>query len=169
MNKLPRLEDDQIIQVLAGSIAIDNKPKVLQILGLGSCIALSFYYPKKNFGALAHVMLPSSVQARTPALKGKYADTAVDELVRLFQRKKISLSDIQIKIVGGAKMFMKLTSEVFDISNRNIQAIKNKLNQYNLKIQAQDIGGKRGRTIYFFLENGEIRVYYAGGKLKAIV
>ena len=171
MSNLPIVSNQEITQVLAGSIKGDKNPKVLQIIGLGSCIALTFYHPDHQFGAMAHIMLPSSNQARTPEIKGKYADTAVQELIKLFKRKKIPLSKMQIKIIGGSKMFANLNSEIFDISYRNIEAVKCELKKHGLdkQIIGRDTGGTKGRTIYFFLKSGKIQIYFAGGKLKTFV
>jgi chemotaxis protein CheD len=161
--------DKTEIHVLAGLIKYDSSPKRLQILGLGSCVAICFYSEQNKFGALAHVMLPSSTNAKTPELKGKYADLAVKELVSIFRRKKISKKNITIKIVGGSSMFAKFKRNSFDIASRNIEAIKEQLATFDLKVSASDLGGTKGRTINFYLEDGSIKIYNAGGKLRKII
>ena len=146
-----------------------SPPEILQILGLGSCIGLCFYSKEDKFGAIAHIMLPSSKNARTPNLRGKYADSAVEELIKVFKKKKIPKSQIQVKMVGGSSMFSQLKSNAFDIAKRNIEAVKNHLQSYELKISGSDLGGNKGRTINFNLETGEIKIYAAGGKLKKVI
>ncbi|MFX1512208.1 MAG: chemotaxis protein CheD [Promethearchaeota archaeon] len=162
-------EAEKAINVTAGNISISHSPKVLQVVGLGSCIALTFYSPKKKLGALAHVVLPSSKKARTPQFKGKYADTAVKELISLFRNKKVQPENTIVKICGGSNMFTNFRSDVFDIGKKNYIAIKEELTKNKLKITAKDIGGNKGRSIYFNLENGEIEIYFAGRKLKNII
>jgi chemotaxis protein CheD len=155
--------------VLAGLIKSGRSPEILQILGLGSCIGLCFYSKDEKFGAIAHIMLPSIKNARTPDLKGKYADSAVKELLNIFKKKKISKNKILVKMTGGSSMFSNLKSNAFDIANRNIDAVKKHLKEYDLKLTASDVGGNKGRTINFDLDTGEIKIYAAGGKLKKII
>lgn len=166
MTNLPDIPSSNLHQVLAGSILTAEPPNVLQILGLGSCVAVTFYVPQLMFGAMAHVMLPTADNARTPDLKGKYADSAVPELLRIIKKKKVRLDTVQVKLVGGARMFTQFSSEIFDISQRNIEAVERVLGEVGLTVSAKDLGGSRGRSIYFFPETGEIQVYFAGGKLK---
>ena len=163
------INDRKEVQVLAGLIKYDLSPGILQILGLGSCVAICFYSKPDQFGALAHVMLPSSTKAKTPELKGKYADLAVKELLSIFRLKKILKKNITVKIVGGSNMFSQLKHNSFDIANRNIEAIRDQLNLFHLKILASDLGGNKGRTIHFYLEDGRIKISNAGGKLKTII
>ncbi|MFX1254567.1 MAG: chemotaxis protein CheD [Promethearchaeota archaeon] len=155
--------------MVAGSIVVGQPPDILQILGLGSCVAVSFYYSEKQLGALAHIMLPSIAMARTPHLKGKYADTAIPLLFEIFQKKHIPKIKIDVKIIGGSHMFPKYRHETFDVGNRNIEAVKNELKKLNLKIKGVDTGGTCGRSLFFILETGKIyvldpdrnlRVYY---------
>ena len=156
-------------QVLAGRIVLAEPPTVLQILGLGSCVAIAFYSPERQIGALAHVMLPSSVKALKSTPKGKYADTAVTELLRRFRKQNILRQKTVIKIVGGSSMFSHRKNQMFDIAARNIEAVKDALKDHNLKISAKVIGGTKGRSILFYLETGEIQVYFAGGQLETII
>ncbi len=165
------LKNDSLdaINVTAGNISIDYSPRVLQVVGLGSCIAVAFYNKPKKLGALAHVVLPSSIRARTPQIKGKYADSAIKELVTLFQKKKARIKNTSVKITGGSIMFSNLNRDVFDIGKKNYIAVKEELKKYNLKIASQDIGGNQGRSIYFDLNNGDIKIFFSGQRLKKIL
>jgi chemotaxis protein CheD len=157
--------------VLAGNIKHDKPPYILQILGLGSCVAITFYHQKTKSGIMAHVVLPARDRddILTPEFKGKYANTAVEELINWTKKNKFDLSEIKVKLVGGAKMFKNSVSDVLNISERNIESIKEEFFKYNIKIDKTELGGTKGRSILFNLENGEIRIFHAGGKLKAII
>lgn len=165
-----KLESTELIeQVYAGSIRFSKSPKIFQILGLGSCIGICFYSSKEKFGALAHVMLPSSERAKTPNIKGKYVDTAIPELLKIFQINNIQTTDLIVKIVGGSNMFPQLKQTIFDIATKNFLAVKEYLERYNLSIYSQDIGGNTGRSIKFFLESGEIHIFRTNNILKTII
>ena len=68
------------INVPAGEIKVGYNPKVFQVLGLGSCVAVTFYYPKKQYGGLAHILLPDSSKVKRSTEKEKYADIAISKL-----------------------------------------------------------------------------------------
>ena len=157
--------------VLAGNIIHEKAPYILQVLGLGSCVAVTFYHQKTKSGIMAHVVLPSRDREdqKTPHLKGKYANIAVEELVNWAMKNKISASELEIKLVGGAKMFKNTVSDVLNISDRNIESITSELAKHNLKAKKTELGGNKGRSIFFNLETGEIKIYHAGGKLKAVL
>ena len=171
MSALENLDPKVLKHVLAGNIIDDKDPGILQILGLGSCVAVTFYHAKTKMGIMAHVVLPARdvETARTPNLKGKYANMAVEELVGWTKKNKIPLADIEIKLTGGAKMFKHATSEILNISDRNIESVKEELAKYGLKPGKTELGGSKGRSIFFFLETGEIKIYHAGSKLKAVI
>ncbi len=67
--------------VKTGEIKVAETPDKLTALGLGSCVATTLYDSEKQIGALAHVMLPESRSSDTKK-PGKYADTAVKELIK---------------------------------------------------------------------------------------
>ncbi len=42
-----------------------------------------------------------------------------------------------------------VTSDMMRIGPRNVEAVKQKLNELNIKIIAEDVGGSSGRTVEF--------------------
>lgn len=171
MGILDDIDPALLKHVLAGNIIHDKAPNILQILGLGSCVAVTFYHAKTKSGIMAHVVLPARDKddQKTPNLKGKYANIAVEELVKWYSKNKMNTADIEIKLVGGAKMFKNTVSDVLNISDRNVESINAELTKYNLKPKKTELGGNKGRSIFFNLETGEIKIYHAGGKLKAVI
>lgn len=171
MSIFQNIDQSLLKHVLAGNVVSERAPNILQILGLGSCVAVTFYHRKTQSGIMAHVVLPARDKetALTPNLKGKYANSAIEELVYWLKKNKYSPDEIQIKLVGGAKMFKNTVSDVLNISDRNIESITKELAKYNLKAHKTELGGNRGRSIFFNLENGQIQIFHAGGKLKQVI
>ena len=171
MSSIEKIDSNLLKHVLAGNVIHEKAPYVLQILGLGSCIAIAFYHSKSQSGIMAHVVLPArdKEKALTPNLKGKYANIAVDELVNWVKKNKIPQDEVQVKLVGGAKMFKNTVSDVLNISDRNIESVTQELAKYNIRVNRKELGGNKGRSIFFNLENGEIKIFHAGGKLKAVI
>ena len=117
---------------------------------------------------MAHVVLPSrdKKDQRTPHLVGKYANSAIEFLLENFRKKKLNPKDAIIKLTGGSQMFKNASKGILNIADRNIKSITEELDKHGLKVSKKDLGGSKGRTIFFFLETGEIKIYFAGGKFK---
>lgn len=139
-----------------GEKQIACSPIKLQALGLGSCIGLSLYDPVTRIGGLAHIMLPNSNSNKTD-LRGKYADTATNDLLAEMLKQNARKETIVAKIVGGASMF-GLQNDVLRIGEKNIHATKSALKELGIPIVSEDVGGTVGRTVILHTENGNVEV-----------
>jgi chemotaxis protein CheD len=157
-------------EILVGvsSYYVGRNPSRLICIGLGSCVAIALHEPQNHMGALAHAMLPSYHEGRDKSNPGKYVDTSiylmVDELAELGAEKR----RIKAKIVGGAQMFSFISSDALDVGRRNIEWAKRTLKEEGIPIVAEDVGGKRGRTMTFDLKTGIIEIKTNGEKNKEI-
>ena len=134
---------------------------ILVTYALGSCIGLCFHDPRLRMGALLHIMLPLNMEAgRTHPLK--YADTGIRETLRQMEAKGASRSRMTVKIAGGAKMF-EVTggSGLGNIGQRNIESVHAVLKRENIRLLAEEVGGKVARTLLFYVVSGQgcIRSY----------
>lgn len=142
-----------------------QSPAVLTCLGLGSCVGVALYDPKKKVGGLAHIMLPDSRVVKENSNLAKFADTAIDWMINEMITQGADRKKIQAKIFGGANMFPELTSQPqLMIGERNIKAVCEKLRHYSIPLLAKDIGGNDGRTIFFETETGLVIVRVLKGK-----
>lgn len=141
-----------------------KSPATLITLGLGSCVGVVLYDKIKKVGGLAHIMLPdSNLSSQKNYNPGKFADTAIDALINDMIKLGVNRSNIVSKIAGGAQMFkIKSENNVMQIGKRNVEAVKAKLNQLNIKLLAEDVEGNYGRTIEFFCETGELTIKTIG-------
>lgn len=57
---------------------------------------------------------------------------------------------------------IKSENNIMQIGKRNVEAVKAKLNQLNIKLLAEDVEGNYGRTIEFFCETGELTIKTIG-------
>ena len=63
------------------------------------------------------------------------------------------------KIAGGANMFeFQQGSTIGTIGERNINSVRNMLHKLKIPIIAEDVGLNYGRTVYFDLGTGIMRV-----------
>ncbi len=154
---------EKIIQVGMAELKIANAPDKLLTAGLGSCIGICVCSPAQQFGVLAHIMLPSSVQSKKASNKAKFADTAVELILEEMNKKGVRTSRLVAKIAGGAQMFKCVgDSSIMNIGQRNALAVQEHLNRSGIRITAQDTGGNYGRTIIFDPKTADLRIRTIG-------
>ena len=128
---------------------------VLVSYALGSCIGLCFHDPRLRLGALLHIMLPINMETgRTHPLK--YADTGIRETLKQMEARGAMRSRMTVKIAGGAKMFeIAGGSGLGNIGQRNIESVNAILKRENIRLLAQEVGGKVARTLFFDVGSGQ--------------
>lgn len=159
-----------IIRVGMADYKAAKSPAILITLGLGSCVGVVLYDNLTKVGGMAHVMLPdSSLSNQKNFNPGKFADTAIEALIEDMLKFGASRNNIVSKIAGGAQMFkLKADSNIMQIGKRNVEAVRAKLQQLNIKIIAEDVEGNYGRTIEFYCETGELTVKTIGHGVRTI-
>jgi chemotaxis protein CheD len=143
----------------------------LQALGLGSCVGLIMYDKFNHIGGMAHIMLPDSKVSRSEILQlGKFADTAVPELLARVVAKGASRSRLVVKMAGGAEMFSfsGKDSPKLAVGQRNAEATREILRAAGLRIDAIDVGGNHGRTLEIDLDTFETTIKIVGQNVKPL-
>ncbi|WML43725.1 chemotaxis protein CheD [Neobacillus sp. PS3-40] len=131
-------------------------PQLIRTSGLGSCVGVIIYDFERKIAGMAHVMLPESSLAKDNNFNpAKYADTAVEKLVSLLVANGAKATSLKAKMAGGAQMFQfSSANELMRIGPRNVSAVRNELDRFNIHIVSEDVGGNSGRTIEFNPTNG---------------
>ena len=151
------------IKVGMADLKVTSKPNSLTTLGLGSCVGICLYDKSKKIIGMAHIMLPSSKEIRNNSNKYKFADTAIDEMIKLMKEKGATKRRLTAKIAGGAMMFkFKSNSSKMNVGQRNAEAVKQILKEKRIKILADDTGGSFGRTITFDSSDGSLKIKTIG-------
>ena len=130
----------------------------LVAIGLGSCIGLALVDRGSNVAGLAHVVLPESQGKTEP--KAKFADLAVPDLIARVVAAGGVRRRLEAVLIGGARMFAVGAS--LDIGTRNAEAVRAALAAEGIRIQAEEVGGNRGRTARVIV-GGDISSQLAGG------
>lgn len=140
-----------MIHVGLSEIKYAEAPEILKSMGLGSCVGVVIYHESMHIAGMAHVMLPDSTLAHAQSfLPGKFADTAVPELVASLTRRGVSLHELKAKMAGGAEMFKSTRVLALDsIGKRNAEAVRSQLNHFHIPVVAEETGKDFGRTIEF--------------------
>jgi len=145
---------------LAASASAEDE---LMSIGLGSCIGVAVVDRARGVAALAHVMLPDAA-ADAAAPPGKYADRAVPALVREVEALGARRVRLEAVLVGGAQMFDVGVGSALDIGARNATAVRAALAQARIPVRAEEVGGRRGRTMRLHVGPMTVTVKEAGGR-----
>ena len=150
-----------MISVGISDYKTSSSPDTLVTYALGSCVGIAIYDPQIHIGGLSHIMLPSSSLKANGIVddRMKYADTAIPDLIAELERLGGHRTALRAKIIGGANMFnTKGTSFIDTIGDRNVEAVRETLTAYGIPLIAEDVGANYGRTVYFLLEDGMVKV-----------
>jgi chemotaxis protein CheD len=127
-----------------GEMVVSNDPnEELVALGLGSCIGLAIVDRTAGVAGLAHIVLPESNHRGEQV--GKFADTAVPELIARMRKAGAVERRFETAIAGGARMFEM--NGGLDIGSRNEAAVRAALGKARITIKAAETGGNTGRTV----------------------
>lgn len=159
----------EIIKVGMADLKTCKSPDAVTTLGLGSCVGVAIWDPITKIGGLAHVMLPDSTKVKNNTNVYKFADTGIEELVRLILEMGAGKSRLKAKIAGGAQMFaFQNKSDMVRVGDSNVIASKKKLAELGIPLVAEDTGENYGRTVVFYPENGDFYIRAIGKDEKVI-
>ncbi len=127
---------------------------------LGSCIGLVLHDAKNHVGGMAHIVLPAAGAADQPL--GKYADTAVPELIRRIEQAGGKRQYLAAKLAGGANMFSG--ANLNGIGEQNLAMVERLLKDLAIRIVAKHCGGQQGRRINYDVATGAVTVEIVGGE-----
>lgn len=144
-------------------------PDSIITLGLGSCVGAVLYDPVTKICGMVHVMLPDSKAISQNSNKAKFADTGLEELLKLVISKGAKKERLIAKIAGGAQMFsVNPNSPSLRVGERNVEAVKAKLSELGIRLVAEDTGDSYGRTVIFYPETGEYLIRAIGKEPRKI-
>lgn len=126
---------------------------------LGSCVGICLYDKLKRISGLAHVLLPEYCETSGSREVYKFADTAIEELVKTMERRGSTRLHLVAKIAGGANMFV---NSGISIGDRNVAVVKRELRRLNIRLIAEDTGENYGRTVEFSTDDGTMIVKTIG-------
>ncbi len=141
-----------------GQWAVSDDPAAtLAIAGLGSCVGIVLYEPRRKIAAMAHVLLPDSRAAEEVPQPAKFADTAVPLLRDVLTERGARPAMLVAKVAGGARMFRSAGPGLAP-GARNVDAVMAALAGAKIPVLASDVGGTAGRTIRFHLGTWALEV-----------
>jgi len=129
---------------------------------LGSCVAVTMFSPRCRVGAICHGLLPSRQDEHrclgSCEEGARYVDCAIRLMLDWFTQLGILRSEIEVKAFGGSDMFAVKEGEnrTSSVGRQNLDKALSLIDEAGLRLLASDLGGPRGRKIYFSTHTGEV-------------
>lgn len=122
---------------------------------LGSCVGVCLRHISKPYAALNHYLLPKAGPGETNV--GRYGDLSTETLIRLMRELDPTDNTLRARVYGGAQVLDCLTS-YNRIGQGNVEMARSLLARHRIPIEFEDVGGTKGRRIYFDTAKAQVRV-----------
>jgi chemotaxis protein CheD len=158
---------EKTIIVGISDLAVAKAPAIVATYALGSCVGICLFDNVAHVGGLSHILLPKRNNNDNHM---KFADSAIPLLVQKLEQAGAHRLRLRAKIAGGAQMFNvgKPDSALGNIGQRNIESVKSALLAEKIRIFAEDTGKDFGRSIFFNVDTGALRIKTAFNKIHDI-
>jgi chemotaxis protein CheD len=134
--------------------------------GLGSCVAMCLFDPASRVAGLAHVLLPGADPEGAP--NAKFAQSALPLLVALMAQRGARPDPRRYiaRLAGGAMVLAIGGGGILPrVGTQNADSVRAALAAAGVRVEAEDLGGTRGRTIWFDpRDGGRIRIRTVGSE-----
>lgn len=129
-----------------------NKPEVITTL-LGSCVAACLYDPESKVAGLNHFLLAAPRYSKDMPLThtdaGRYGINAMELLINDMVHLGAVRHRLKAKVFGGATVLNGSGDNFFCINEVNQRFIRDYLKTEGIPLVSADLGGTRGRVVYF--------------------
>lgn len=148
------MEPFQTKYLFPGEIFYSIQPYKITTI-LGSCVSVTIFNKKNNFGGINHFLLSESNNAETQDAN-KYGNFAMKNLISGLLKIDPDVSNYEAKMFGGGKVISSIID--FKIGENNINAARNILNQYGIPVITECVDNDFGLKIIFFNFNNKVFV-----------
>lgn len=149
------------VLVRIGDLRVAGDGATLVTVGIGSCVAVAVFDPVRKVGGLGHALLPEPHGNGKPQPAGRFASTAVSRLLEMLREQGGDPERAVAWLVGGARMFEGLSFAGpggESIGDRNVASAQRALEAAGVPVKGVEVGGARGRSVYFDVGAGRVRV-----------
>jgi chemotaxis protein CheD len=148
-------------KILPGEFYVTRAKEII-VTVLGSCISACVRDPVTGVGGMNHFMLPRSQHESHGSWAGsegkdhslRYGDFAMKRLLNEILKNGGRRENLEIKIFGGGRII----EDMSDVGSRNIAFIQKYIRDTGLRLLSDDIGGIYPRKVYYFPDEGNVRV-----------
>jgi chemotaxis protein CheD len=131
-------------------------PNLLVANNLGSDLGISIFDPVAKLGAMFHAMLPESRVHPDMAEKNPFifVDTGLPRMLEAVYAKGAFKGHMIAFVAGGANLLEK-GPQLFSVGMHNANKTFEILQNHQIPVRRQAVGGKQMRSLYLNLETGE--------------
>lgn len=148
------------VSIHIGGIYGGTKPTVIYTL-LGSCVAVCLYDPLKKIGAMNHILLPGRAAVNRFDARARFGINAMELLINKMLKLGAERRRLVAKVFGGAHMLPSIRQENGIGSKIAVFAVDFLKNE-TIPIVSKDLGGRRGRKVYFHTDSGDVYIKRIG-------
>ena len=132
--------------------------------GLGSCVVVCLWDAVARVAGMAHVVLPGADPTGSP--NPKFARSVLPALIAVMQAQGAGSDPRRLvaRLAGGAQVLtIDSPGSLPRIGEQNSAALQEALAAAGVRVQAMDLGGSKGRSVWFDpRQGGQIRVRAVG-------
>lgn len=150
----PRFKGRKVARIAPGEYFVARGDTVISTL-LGSCVAACLYDPGTGIAGMNHFMLSNSRYAREMPYSiteaGRYGIHSMELLINSLMRHGARRENLRAKAFGGASILTNPTDvgNFSCVGSVNCGFIRDFLRNEGIPLVSADLGGERGRVIYF--------------------
>lgn len=138
-----------------GGIIVTRDPCVISTV-LGSCVSVCLHDPSTGWAGMNHYMLPFAMNGKMDNI-GRFGRTSVPELIRQIKASGANLGKMTARVFGGGQVLASFSS-FHHISGNNVTEAFEQLKAAGIQVVGKDVGGERGRKVFFNTEAGSVLV-----------
>ncbi len=147
-------------KILPGQLYV-SKAGEMVVTVLGSCVSACVRDPINGVGGMNHFMLPVQHAERAAIDPGltdaaRYGNWAMEFLINEVLKNGGVRKNLEVKLFGGGKVLAGMNK--MDVGQKNIDFILHYLDQENIKVAVQDLGGEFPRKVLYFSDTGSVKV-----------
>jgi chemotaxis protein CheD len=133
----------------AGQVFASATPTAVTTV-LGSCVSVCLHDPVARVGGVNHFLLPLHVDRERSA---RFGTVAVPELVAAVVRAGGARGRLVAKVFGGASVIAAISGGR-RLGDENARLALDLLEAARIPVLDHDVGGRRGRKLVYFVDEG---------------
>ncbi len=140
------------LKVFLGHHQVSDRPDVMMVTTLGSCVAACIWDPAAAVGGMNHFLLPDVPDSETGGADAaaRYGSVAMEWLINDILSRGGRRERLEVKVFGGARVI----DSSFDVGRKNGAFVLDYVRREGLTLAGQDLGGSSARRVHFFPHTG---------------
>lgn len=145
------------VKILPGEYFVTSDNTMI-VTVLGSCVSVCLRDPKTGISGMNHFLLPSDDSSASTLVSesARYGVYAMEILINQMLKLGADKRRLEAKVFGGGSVLKGISS--INIGERNVEFVLDYLKAESIPIYASDLLEDYPRKVYFFPENGLVKV-----------